>query len=226
MSVSPPPPGALPGVSQYLTSTTDLAVRLVPGVAAASVTLLSGAQPQTPGYTGRLAFDLDQVQYELGSGPCMQAATTGDLVEVVDAGTDRRWPGYPEVAAARGSRSSLSVPLPVSGESAGALNLYGEHAGAFTDPDVRRSATHVGDTTAVGLAALLDLARAAALAGNLEAAMASRETIEQAKGILMERRKVSANAAFQLLRTASQHSNRKLRDVADHLVTTGELLTR
>jgi hypothetical protein len=217
-------PGDLPGVATYLGSATELAVRLLPGVAAASVTLLSGAEPQTPAHTGALALDLDLVQYRLGDGPCMHAAVAGTPVEVVDALEDRRWPGYAEAATARGSRSSLSVPLRLSGEPAGALNLYGEGVAAFADADVRRSAGHVGDTTAAGLTALLDLASAAARSGNLETAMDSRAVIEQAKGILMERRRVTADSAFELLKNASQHTNRKLRDVAEHLVATGELL--
>jgi GAF domain-containing protein len=217
-------PGDLPGVATYLASATELAVRLLPGVAAASVTLLAGPEPQTPAHTGALALYLDLAQYRLGGGPCMHAAVAGELVEVVDALEDRRWPGYAEAAAARGSRSSLSVPLHLSGEPAGALNLYGEGAAAFADAEVRRSAGHVGETAAAGLTALLELAGAAARAGNLETAMDSRAVIEQAKGILMERRRVTADGAFELLKDASQHTNRKLRDIADHLVATGELL--
>lgn len=217
-------PGDLPGVAAYLVSTTELAVRLVPGVTAASVTVLSAARAQTPAFTGQLALDLDQVQYELGDGPCMHAASTGSAVEIVDALDDARWPDYAGAAVARGARSSLSVPLGIAGEPTGALNLYGERAAAFTDEQVRRSAAHVGSATAAGLTALLDLATAAARAVNLESAMGSRAVIEQAKGILMERRRMTADAAFDVLKTASQTTNRKLRDVAEHLVVSGELL--
>lgn len=216
--------GDLPEVATYLASTTELAVRLVPGVAAASVTIMVPERPQTPAFTGQLAFDLDQVQYELGNGPCMHAASTGSPVEIVDALADPRWPDYAGAAAARGARSSLSIPISISGEPAGALNLYGERVAAFTDEQVRRSAGHVGNCAAVGLTALLELATADARAGHLESAMGSRAVIEQAKGILMERRRVTADAAFDVLKNASQVTNRKLRDVAEHLVMTGELL--
>lgn len=224
MSAAGPQPGDLPGVATYLASTTELAVGLVPGVTAASITLLSAAHAQTPAFTGQLAFDLDQVQYELGDGPCMRAAATGRPVEIVDAVEDPRWPDYAGAAAARGARSSLSVPLALSGEPTGALNLYGERVAAFADDQVRRAAGAVGSSAAAGLAALLERAAADALAGNLESAMGSRAVIEQAKGILMERRRVTADAAFDLLRNASQVTNRKLRDVAEHLVVSGELL--
>ncbi len=224
MSAVAVPPGDLPGVAAYLSSTTELAVRLLPGVTAASVTVMAAAQAQTPAFTGQLAFDLDQVQYELGDGPCLHAASTGSPVEIVDALADPRWPDYAGAAAARGARSSLSVPLSISGETTGALNLYGERAAAFADEQVRRSAGSVGSSAAVGLTALLEVATAAARAGNIESAMASRAVIEQAKGILMERRRVTADAAFELLKHASQVTNRKLRDVAEHLVVSGELL--
>lgn len=224
MSAESIPPGDLPGVAAYLTSTTELAVRLVPGVTAASVTVLSAAQARTPAFTGQLAFELDQVQYELGDGPCVHAASTGSPVEIVDALADPRWPAYAGAAAARGARSSLSIPLSISGEPTGALNLYGDRVAAFTDEQVRRAAGSVGSSAAVGLTALLDLATAADRAGNMESAMVSRAVIEQAKGILMERRRVTAEAAFEVLRNASQTTNRKLRDVAEHLVVSGELL--
>ncbi len=62
------------------------------------------------------------------------------------------------------------------------------------------------------------------MADNLRLALESRAVIDQAKGVLMERHKLTADRAFQLLARASMHSNRKVRDIADHLVHTGELL--
>jgi AmiR/NasT family two-component response regulator len=70
------------------------------------------------------------------------------------------------------------------------------------------------------------LEEATGRAANLQAAMQSREAIEQAKGILMERHRITAEVAFAELREASQTTNRKLREVAEHLVATGELLRR
>ena len=74
---------------------------------------------------------------------------------------------------------------------------------------------------AVGNRYLYENARS--LAANLEVAARSRAVIDQAKGILMERHRLGADAAFQALAAASMHANRKLRDVADELVTTGAL---
>jgi hypothetical protein len=207
----------------FLTSITDLAATVVPGVLAASVTLVSERAPLTPGFTGRLAWELDQQQYRLRGGPCLEAAVEGADVDVVDVRTDPRWPAYAAAAAARGSLSSLSVSLTTAGGPQAALNLYAGEAGAFTDAGARRVAVRVARSAAAGLGALRGAERATARAEGLERAMDSRATIEQAKGILMERRRVTAARAFELLTTASQHTNRKLRDVATQLVDTGEL---
>ncbi|WP_041796723.1 ANTAR domain-containing protein [Modestobacter italicus] len=207
----------------FLTSISDLAATVVPGVLAASVTLVAEPGPVTPGFAGQLAWELDQQQYRLGGGPCLAAAVGGEDVDVVDARTDPRWRAYAAAAAARGSLSSLSVSLTTVGGPQAALNLYAGEVGAFTDPGARRVAARVAETAAAGLGALRGAERATARAEGLERAMDSRAVIEQAKGILMERRRVTAAAAFELLTTVSQHTNRKLRDVATQLVETGEL---
>ena len=216
-------PGGSQVVGPFLTSITDLAAAVVPGVIAASVTLVSEAAPTTPGFTGRLAWELDQQQYRLGGGPCLAAALEGEHVDVVDVRTDPRWPAYAATASVRGSLSSLSVSLATLGGPQAALNLYAGEAGAFTDPGARRVAVRVAQSAAAGLGALRAAERATSRADGMERAMDSRAAIEQAKGILMERRRVTAATAFELLTTASQHTNRKLRDVATQLVETGEL---
>lgn len=213
-------------VDEFLSSVTEVARHVVPGVRAASVTMLGPQGPETPAYSGSLAVELDHVQYRLGRGPCLQAAVLARTVHVVDAAAEDRWPGYSAAAAARGALSSLSVPVPVTGPQAGALNLYGESAAAFVDPSVRESAVHVAAGAGAGMRTLRALEEATGRAANLQAAMQSREAIEQAKGILMERHRITAEVAFAELREASQTTNRKLREVAEHLVTTGELLRR
>jgi GAF domain-containing protein len=190
---------------------------------AASSPTLGGEGPRTPAYSDGLALDLDLVQYRLGAGPCLQAAQVGRPVLVDDARADDRWPGYLSAAVARGSLSSLSVPLQVGDDSVGGLNLYAATVGAFADPAVRQTADQVAGSAAAGLATVQTLAQATATADHLQTAMVSRAPIEQAKGILMERYRVTEDAAFARLRAVSQATNRKLRDVADHLVTTGEL---
>ena len=124
---------------------------------------------------------------------------------------------WSEHAVQTGARSSLSVGLPIEERIDGALNLYGLREGAFDDEAVLLAETFAG-YAAVALANATLYAITAKLAQQLPAAMASRAVIEQAKGIIMGRRRCSAEEAFRVLTRISQDSNRKLRDVAAALV--------
>jgi AmiR/NasT family two-component response regulator len=62
-----------------------------------------------------------------------------------------------------------------------------------------------------------------ARAANLEGAIASRELIGQAEGILIERERITADEAYEILKKTSQHLNLKLRNVAQYVVETGEV---
>ncbi len=130
------------------------------------------------------------------------------------------WPAFARAAVDAGVRSSLSVHV-AAGQTPGALNCYAAYPRAFGATDRAK---------AVMLAVLAGLALSAAEArqaedlrvANLEAALVSRNLIGQAQGILMERERITADQAFDILRRASQHLNVKLRDVAQRLVDTGE----
>jgi GAF domain-containing protein len=117
-------------------------------------------------------------------------------------------------------RSVLALPLPNNGGS-GALNLYARFPGAFGVVD-RAKAVILASLAGLALSAARTHEHEERRAGNLNAALATREVIGQAQGILMERERVSSGQAFDVLRRASQHLNRKLRDVAQDLVDTGE----
>ena len=202
----------------------DLARTVVPGDPEASVSLLVRDVPTTVAPTGQLAVDLDERQYERGHGPCLHAARTGDLTDIADSRTDRRWPDHMRRAVERGALSSLSVPLVIDDEQvSGALNIYARQANAF-DADARAAATRFGPYAAVAAGNLHAYQAAHTKADNLQAALESRATIDQAKGVLIERFKFTPDQAFQMLTRVSMHANRKVRDIADHLVHTGELL--
>jgi transcriptional regulator with GAF, ATPase, and Fis domain len=136
--------------------------------------------------------------------------------------TDQRWPKYSRTAAAHGIGSSLSVPLPFQSTSIGALNIYASTPHAYGEDDCA-----VAQRVASWIALAISNANAAAQTmeevEHLQTAMKSRRVIEQAKGILMERYRVTEDQAFTLLTHASQNNNVKLRDIADELVTTGVL---
>jgi GAF domain-containing protein len=208
-------------MESLLQTVVELAKSAVPGTAESSVLLLVGDKPTTPVYTSRLALELDESQYEHDYGPCLHAARTGDPVEVTDAKTETRWRKYMDAAVEHGYLSSLSLPLPIREGVAGALNIYAREPGAF-DEDSRSIATKFAPYAAVAAGNLYEYQTARDTAENLRRALESRAVIDQAKGILMERHKITADQAFQILARASMHSNVKVHAIAEHLVMTGE----
>jgi GAF domain-containing protein len=171
--------------------------------------------------TGQLALDLDHAQYGRGHGPCLQAASEGVPVEVEDARSDPRWRDFLDIAVQHGCLSSLSLPLPLHEGVSGALNIYARQATAF-DEQSRQFARRFASYGAVVAGNMLVYESALDRAKNLEAALASRAVIDQAKGVLMERFKLTADQAFQALARVSMETNTKVRDIAERFVETGE----
>jgi GAF domain-containing protein len=200
-----------------LNRVADLARRGLAGAAEVSVTLVRERRAYTAAYTGETALLLDEWQYEQDGGPCLEAAARQATVSVPHAATDGRWSGWAARAAAAGMGSVLSVGLPVIDEFTGALNIYGSTPEAFDQATVALAQTFVG-YAAVALANAHRYDTTASLAQHMQAAMASRAVIEQAKGIIMGRRRCGPEEAFAVLARVSQSSNRKLRDVAADLV--------
>jgi GAF domain-containing protein len=199
----------------------NLAKRMMPAGAEASLTVLRQQRPMTAAFTGELALHLDERQYAQGYGPCLDAALNGQLIEITDGRTEDRWPDYIEVFLRSGALSLLAVPVPAVQLSA-CLNVYAPVAGAFTEQH-RHVADEVAAYAAVALSNVDTVQEAREQAEHMRAAMASRAGIEQAKGILMERYKVTADEAFRLLTAVSMRTNRKVRDLAEDLLLTGEL---
>ena len=211
-------------MDSLLQMVADLAKTVMPGNPEASVTLLVKDRPTTVASTAQLAVDLDETQYERGHGPCLHAARTGELTEIPDTRTDSRWADYSRRAAEAGNLSSLSIPLAIDEDERvfGALNLYAREPDAF-DEHSRSAALAFGPYAAVAAGNMHAYQSARGMADNLQIALESRAVIDQAKGILIERHKLTADQAFQQLVQVSMNANRKVRDVAADLVHTGEL---
>jgi GAF domain-containing protein len=204
-------------IDTLLDKIAQLAKRSIPGATEVSLTLLHRDIPQTAAFTGKLAKDLDEKQYERGYGPCLDAAETTSSLLVPDTGSEQRWPGWAAVAAEAGVHSSLSVGLPVHEKVTGALNIYATTPKAFDDDAITVAQTFAG-FAAVALANFHLYETQATLAGHMQKAMENRAVIEQAKGILMGQRRCTPEQAFTILTKLSQDTNRKLRDVATALV--------
>jgi GAF domain-containing protein len=210
------------GIDEVLTEIVHIARRAIPGSDATSITLVRGDRGFTAAYDGQLSMDADQLQYDRGYGPCLDAGRSGEVFLVPDMRAEERWPDFAQDVVGLGVFSSLSIPLPFQGASIGALNNYARRAEAFGEPDLAL-AEEVAAFVAVAVVNAEASARATDDAANMRRAMASRAVIEQAKGILMERYKITSDQAFTLLTHASQGSNVKLRDIAEELCDTGAL---
>ncbi len=208
-------------MESVLQAVADLSRTVLPGDPEASVFVQDGHRRVTVASTGQLALDLDEVQYAEHHGPCLHAASTGELTEIPDTRVEQRWPDYAQRAAQHGNLSSLSVPLAMDGGMSGALNIYARETHAFDD-EARSTATRFGPYAAVALANMHEYQSAQAVARNLEFALESPGFIDQAKGILIERHKLTPDQAFQALVTVSSRTNTKLREIAERLVHTGE----
>ena len=139
-----------------------------------------------------------------------------------DMTKEQRWPDYCRVVAALGIGSSLSIPLPFQSTTIGALNNYSRRTGAFGEAD-RTLAEEVASWIALAIGHADIAAQTSEELSHLRTATQSRAVIEQAKGILVERFKISEEMAFTMLARASQTTNVKLREIASELVTTGVL---
>jgi hypothetical protein len=209
-------------VDSVLQRVTALATGVLPGEPVASVTVIERGKPITVASSGELALSLDEVQYQLGAGPCLAAAASGRPSELVDTRTPGEWSEFAAHAAERGCGSVLSFPLPVRDPAPGALNVYAPGF-TFADPRTLELVTHFAGYAVVPVGNVYLYESAVERAGHLQTALDSRAVIDQAKGILMERFKVTADQAFQVLTRVSMENNIKVRDVAERFVGTGQL---
>jgi GAF domain-containing protein len=201
------------GLDEVLRGVTEAAVELLPGATTAGVLLIGrGGKFESHAVTDPVMYKLDTLQHDLEEGPCITAAIDDLIVRVSDFTKETRWPKYSAAVTELGIRSSLSFKLYTTKQSAGALNVFSDRIDAFD-----------GESEAIGsvLAAHAAAAIIASRQGEqLESALTSRDTIGQAKGIVMERFNVDAVRAFELLRELSQTSNTKLTDVAREVIAT------
>lgn len=184
----------------------------IPGAQYAGVTVTrNGKHIDTPAATHKWPLLLDEIQQRYGEGPCLTAAWEEKTVHLANMETDERFPRYArDVLAQTPIRSVIAFQLWIAGETMGALNVYAEKPNVFS-----------AETREIGLvfAAHSSVAwNAARRDEQFKKALASRDVIGQAKGMLMERYGVNAIQAFDLLRKLSQDSNTPLIQISTELV--------
>ncbi|ORB15923.1 hypothetical protein BST37_08085 [Mycobacterium noviomagense] len=199
-------------VDAVLGELTHSALKFLPGAQCAGITIASSnGKVRTVGATDRFPALLDEIQQRHCEGPCLSAAWEQHIIRIDDMAAEQRWPEYCRGAIDETPiRSVLAFQLFADHRTMGALNFYAEQPNAF-------------DHDAVELG--LILATHTALAWSMvrrdeqfRSALASRDIIGQAKGMLMERFKIDALQAFELLKRLSQSSNTPLAAVARQLV--------
>lgn len=202
----------------------SMAGAVLPHAHHSGITLLrAGHEPESLAVSDELPSRVDALQYEVDDGPCLDASRADDAVLSQDLTTDDRWPGFaPRCVELTGVRSMLSVRvyLPTAQHRA-ALNFYARDMNAFDDLDLRVAAIFA-PFAGMAVTQVLHEREVA----NLTTALGTSRQIGTAIGILMGQYKVTSGAAFAMLSRASQHLNRKLRDVAADVELTGELPQR
>lgn len=196
-----------------LSAITGTAVEVLPQVDYASITIRQADDTlMSRAETTPVIVELDAQQYALREGPCYHAATSEPVVVSWNLALDDRFPNYGPLAAEQGILSQAGLRLFTGKTRQGALNLYSTKPAAFEEFDQLGALFATQAAMAVAYATEL---------GNLREAMATRTTIGQAVGIVMERYTLSDDRAFAFLTRLSQHRNVKLRLIAEEIVAGG-----
>ena len=210
------------GVVDLLGDVAEFAVRAIPGVDGAGVTLIDscGDTPsiQTWAVTAEFVEEIDRIQYvDLHEGPCISCMQSRRPTVSGSLGSDSRWPRFGGRVARMGVHSALSLPLVVGEQVIGAINSYAHSRDAFAEHAVQLGSQFAGPA-AVSVHNAQLLAAARDRAEQLRHALDSRAVIDQAIGIIRSRSGGSAEEAFDRLVRMSQAENVKLRVIAERLV--------
>jgi hypothetical protein len=197
-----------------LTEVTAACVELIDGAECADILVITDPDRfESLASTSALSTEFDQAQERFNEGPCVSAAAGESLIRCDDLRNDPRWPRFAKAATAAGVVSGMSFQLFTHDTRKAAPNVFGLQVNGF------------GPEAEALCAMFATHAALAFIAENRDeqfhSALASRDLIGQAKGMLMERFDVDAVRAFELLCTLSQDTNTKLTDLAAEIVARG-----
>jgi GAF domain-containing protein len=208
-------------VEQFLHELAVLAARTVGGGEAMSCGMAlrrRGRPVSAAACSDPLASEADRVQEQSGDGPALHTLRHGRSVNVPDTATATKWPRFCRQAASLGIRSCYSVPLLHDREPVGALVLYARRPGAFGADETRRAEKFAAHASGA-LALSLRMASCADENDQLRSSIVSRAVIDQALGVIMATERCPQDKAFAMLRSVSQNTNVKIRDLAATIVT-------
>jgi GAF domain-containing protein len=206
-------------VRQFLYELAVLSTRMVSDGLSCGMSLRQRGRPSiVTACSDPLASAADEVQYQTGDGPGLYAMRHARPVRVDDTISHDKWGRFCRQAAALGIRSCYALPLLAEDEAVGALILYSRKPSAFGQAETRRAGAFAKDASGA-LTLSLRMASCADLNDQLRSSIASRAVIDQAMGVIMAAEHCPQDRAFALLRSASQNTNVKLRDLATDIVT-------
>jgi GAF domain-containing protein len=206
---------------QTLRRIAELAKQTLAGVKDVSLTVIENGRPRSVVFTGALAVDLDERQYEAGFGPCLDAAKTGQTIVVDTRVTETPYREFARAAGRAGVRHVISVGMPLAQRTIGGMNIYSVEDEPLSRAVLEHTEVFAGHA-AVAVANVISHANAVNEATHLRRAMESRAVIEQAKGMVMARDRCTAEEAFDILDRISQQQNVKLRDLAQLIVESAQ----
>jgi GAF domain-containing protein len=206
--------------------TVDTALELVTGLAAtatagtlgAAVTVVDEHGKRSKAASNAAAEDADALQYEFDEGPCLTAWRSGEVVRIDDTTNDGRWPRWNRAASALGVRSVLSAPLTVGEESIGAMKVYCERPMNYGPHDEQIMRLLAGQA-AILLANSQSLRASRRLSRQLTEALAGRDAVARATGVLLAQGATSEQDAFATLAATAREAGRPVHEVARALVT-------
>jgi transcriptional regulator with GAF, ATPase, and Fis domain len=167
---------------------------------------------------------LELLQLQTDQGPCPDCFHAGQPVVVADLATAAdQWPRFAAAASQVGFASVHALPMRLRTDVIGTLNLFGTMPGALDDATIRLGQA-MADVATIGLLQARAIRHREALAEQLQTALNSRIIIEQAKGVIAERRQLDMDQSFTLLRSVARTSNRRLSDLARAVVDGSEIL--
>jgi GAF domain-containing protein len=196
-----------------------LAASVIPSCEEAGVTVETGGQVSVRVSTGPTAEKVDSYQYEIEEGPCVAAADRQSPVVIADMATEDRWPRFSSFAASQGVKSTYAIPMILNGQVLGVLNLYSvDNAFGLADEQV---GLRFAEQAAMAVHHASTFNKTREMIDHLHRALETRDMIGAAVGIMMDRDRLSMEAAFARLKEMSQRENLKLRQIAEDIV--GEL---
>ncbi|MDI2036044.1 GAF domain-containing protein [Paenarthrobacter nitroguajacolicus] len=190
----------------------------VPGAIGAGVSIFDPqGRATSTGSTDGIVEESDQLQYELGQGPCLTAWASEEPVLVEDAHTESRWPEWTAAVVALPVRSVVSAPLIASGHSIGAIKVYASRPSVFDSGTVSLMELFASPAATL-LSHIQSSETPQRISEGLQTALYGRDLVNRACGVLMERHKITHEEALQRLLLQSRNTGTALQQVSEELI--------